>query len=37
MTAHIIEQLANNTLIRPLSNYIGPAERRVVPLEKRSV
>jgi 2-methylcitrate synthase len=34
-TAHIMEQLAANALIRPLSNYTGPAERRVVPLEKR--
>jgi 2-methylcitrate synthase len=34
-TAHIVEQLASNALIRPLSNYAGPAERRVVPLEKR--
>jgi citrate synthase len=28
-TAHIIEQLAQNSLIRPLSRYVGPAERRV--------
>jgi 2-methylcitrate synthase len=34
-TAHIMEQLADNRLIRPLSQYIGHAERRVVPLEKR--
>jgi len=34
-TAHIIEQLADNRLIRPLSHYTGPAERRVVPLAKR--
>ena len=31
-TAHIMEQLANNQLIRPLSQYIGKGERRVVPL-----
>jgi 2-methylcitrate synthase len=35
-TAHIIEQLANNRLIRPLSHYTGPAERRVVPLAQRT-
>lgn len=29
-TAHIMEQTANNALIRPLSSYIGP-ERRQVP------
>jgi 2-methylcitrate synthase len=34
-TAHIMEQLADNRLIRPLSTYTGPAERRVVPLEQR--
>jgi 2-methylcitrate synthase len=34
-TAHIMEQLANNALIRPLSKYIGPAQRSVVPLAKR--
>ncbi|MGD1087586.1 MAG: bifunctional 2-methylcitrate synthase/citrate synthase [Verrucomicrobiota bacterium] len=34
-TAHIMEQLADNRLIRPLSRYTGHAERRVVPLEKR--
>ena len=34
-TAHIMEQLANNTLIRPLSKYTGPGERHVVPLLQR--
>ncbi|HMP82670.1 MAG TPA: bifunctional 2-methylcitrate synthase/citrate synthase [Verrucomicrobiota bacterium] len=34
-TAHIMEQLAENTLIRPLSNYTGPAQRSVKPLGKR--
>ncbi len=34
-TAHIMEQLANNRLIRPLSEYTGPGERRVVPLSGR--
>lgn len=36
MTAHIMEQLAHNRLIRPLSKYIGPAQRSVVPLGQRS-
>lgn len=31
-TAHIMEQLANNRLIRPLSKYTGPGERHVVPI-----
>ncbi len=35
-TAHIMEQLAANRLIRPLSHYTGPAERRVVPLGQRA-
>lgn len=34
-TAHIMEQLANNRLIRPLSKYTGPGERHVVPLTQR--
>jgi 2-methylcitrate synthase/citrate synthase II len=28
-TAHIMEQLASNSLIRPLSHYTGPAERHL--------
>ena len=28
-TAHIIEQLDHNALIRPLGSYNGPAQRRV--------
>jgi 2-methylcitrate synthase len=35
-TAHILEQLAANRLIRPMSEYTGPAERRVVPLAQRA-
>jgi 2-methylcitrate synthase len=34
-TAHIMEQLADNRLIRPLSQYNGAAQRSVVPLAKR--
>jgi 2-methylcitrate synthase len=34
-TAHIMEQLADNRLIRPLSHYTGREERRVAPLEQR--
>ena len=34
-TAHIMEQQANNRLIRPLSQYTGAGERRVVPLGQR--
>jgi 2-methylcitrate synthase len=34
-TAHIMEQQANNRLIRPLSKYIGAPQRSVAPLDKR--
>lgn len=34
-SAHIIEQLADNRIIRPLSQYTGPAERKVKALEDR--
>ena len=34
-TAHVIEQSADNRLIRPLSNYTGVPERAVVPLPQR--
>jgi 2-methylcitrate synthase len=34
-TAHIMEQQANNRLIRPLSKYTGPGERHVQPIGER--
>ena len=34
-TAHVIEQLGNNKLIRPLSNYVGENQRDVVALSAR--
>ena len=33
-TAHIMEQLANNRLIRPLSKYTGPGERHLTSQSK---
>jgi citrate synthase len=33
--AHVLEQGADNRLIRPLSHYTGVAERAVVPLAQR--
>ncbi|HKQ46725.1 MAG TPA: citrate/2-methylcitrate synthase [Phycisphaerae bacterium] len=33
--AHIMEQHQNNRIIRPLSEYLGPALRKVVPIDKR--
>jgi citrate synthase len=34
-TAHILEQLSDNRLIRPQSNYTGPTGLTVTPLDKR--
>lgn len=34
-TAHVIEQLGNNKLVRPLSNYTGAPQRDVPPISKR--
>jgi 2-methylcitrate synthase len=33
--AHIVEQRANNKLIRPTADYVGPAPREYVPLAQR--
>jgi citrate synthase len=33
--AHILEQLSDNKIIRPSSNYIGPVERPYLAVEKR--
>ena len=34
-TAHVMEQSANNRIIRPQSEYIGPEPRKPVPLSER--
>jgi citrate synthase len=34
-TAHVLEQFADNRLIRPQSVYVGPRERMFVPVEQR--
>ncbi|MEP6662349.1 MAG: citrate synthase [Verrucomicrobiota bacterium] len=34
-TAHILEQLQDNRLIRPQSEYIGPVGLKVIPIEQR--
>jgi 2-methylcitrate synthase len=33
--AHVAEQLADNRLVRPLAEYVGPAPRKSLPLAKR--
>jgi citrate synthase len=34
-TAHVLEQFADNRLIRPQSVYVGPRERTFVPVDQR--
>lgn len=34
-TAHVLEQYANNRLMRPRADYTGPANRTFVPMERR--
>lgn len=34
-SAHIIEQRSDNRLIRPEAEYVGPAQRAYVPIDKR--
>jgi citrate synthase len=33
--AHILEQRKDNRIFRPESNYIGPEERKYIPMDKR--
>ncbi|MBV9108361.1 MAG: citrate synthase, partial [Gemmatimonadetes bacterium] len=34
-TAHLLEQYADNRLIRPSSEYVGPRGKKVVPIDQR--
>lgn len=34
-SAHVLEQYANNRLIRPMADYVGPQDRTCVPIDQR--
>jgi len=34
-SANVLEQVANNRLIRPVTEYTGPRDRTVIPIEER--
>ncbi len=34
-TAHVLEQYADNRLIRPRAEYVGPRDRQYVPIDQR--
>lgn len=34
-TAHVMEQYANNRLIRPRAEYVGPLDRKFIPIDQR--
>jgi citrate synthase len=36
-TAHIMEQYANNRLIRPRAEYTGPKSQKYIPLTEREM
>lgn len=35
-SAHVLEQFANNRLIRPMSEYVGPVDKTYVPIDQRT-
>ena len=35
-TAHVLEQVSNNRIIRPDAEYVGPEPQPVVPIEHRN-
>ena len=33
--AHVLEQYQNNRIYRPRGKYVGPTDKRYVPIEER--
>jgi citrate synthase len=34
-SAHVLEQVSNNRLIRPQSQFVGPTDRKFAPISDR--
>jgi citrate synthase len=34
-SAHVLEQYANNRLIRPMSDYVGPMDKKFTAIDQR--
>ena len=34
-SAHVLEQVSNNRLIRPQSQFVGPTDKKITPIADR--